>query len=210
MRERDVLCVLWVLGHVHAGPACRDDEYTETETNSCKRDKLARFDEIGGDTGHGHLLSLMDTDRDGAVTAGEARTSGVRPEHFAYYDVEPDGQLGYEEFLKFSRERKLFRHADLTAPPPPGHLEPLGAHRLPNSSAAVDVVDYLAGETLEPARFWGTYVEGHRPLLLRGVGAGSVAQERWSREYLAEKFGHFDVKGPGPPGAVKCPQRFPV
>ena len=37
--------------------------------------------------------------------------------------------------------------------------------------------------------FWKTYVAGHKPLVLRGIGAQSEGLKKWSMEYVEENFG---------------------
>jgi hypothetical protein len=155
---------------------------------------MAEFARYDGDGGHNQAFHRMDRDRNRVISIKEAAEHGVDEKWLRYYDGRfggvRDGSLTYQEFVAFFRERKLYQKADFSGPDPPGHMKPLGSHRPP-----VEGPDEIAeGKSIEPRVFWKTYVAGHKPLVLRGIGAQSEGLKKWSMEYVEENFGWVDVK----------------
>jgi hypothetical protein len=160
----------------------------------------AHIEEIrsyGGDSIHEHVLQSFDRDGDHAVSLAEARARGLGAVHFAYYDTSPTNQkLDYDEWIRCARELPQYAAADLTAPPPPGHMRPLGQHGTPAALGELaDLLEFAPGAAPpHPRDFWREQVAKHRPALLRGAGRFSVAASRWSESYLLEHHGDIAVK----------------
>ena len=70
---------------------------------------------------------------------------------------------------------------------PAGHLQIFGLQRPPKSP----VVQY--NTILKPQEFWDKHVSKYEPLVFRGALANSPALQRWTDEYLKEKYGDLDV-----------------
>eukprot|EP00112_Aurelia_sp_Birch-Aquarium-sp1_P010306 Seg2206.2 transcript_id=Seg2206.2/GoldUCD/mRNA.D3Y31 product="JmjC domain-containing protein 7" protein_id=Seg2206.2/GoldUCD/D3Y31 len=71
----------------------------------------------------------------------------------------------------------------------PAHMKPFGAHMDP---APVD--EFKDGEMPSAQDFWSNYVKKRKPVVFRGAAKNSPAMEKWTDEYLAEKFGDFEVR----------------
>lgn len=148
------------------------------------------FRRLTGDDQHSILLEHFDRNFDQSVSWKEASARGALRRHFDYYDTDSSGILEYQEFMKFARERNLYlarSDEELNGPAPKGHLQPLGAHS--NASLPVDILD----GPVDPQVFWSSYIEQHRPVLLRGVDKG-VAWEKWDEGYIRDKFNWVNLK----------------
>lgn len=153
--------------------------------------------QAGSDSVHEDLLDRFDHDGDHKVNYEEARANGLGAVHFAYYDTSPtDQMLDYREWMRCARELPQYAAADLAAPAPPGHLQPLGQHGTPAPMGdLVDVLEYKEGTPPpHPRKFWTNQVEAHRPALLRGAARFSPAASRWTEKYLHERYGDVAVK----------------
>ena len=71
----------------------------------------------------------------------------------------------------------------------PAHMKPFGAHMDP---ASVD--EFKEGEMPSAQDFWSKYVKKSKPVVFRGAAKNSPAMTKWTDEYLAEKFGDFEVR----------------
>jgi hypothetical protein len=155
------------------------------------------IESVGGDGMHEMLLERFDRNGDRAVDIEEARRHGIGAVHFAYYDTSPiDRILDYSEWMRCARELPQYASADLAAPTPAGHLQPLGQHGTPAPlGELVDVLEFKAGTAPpHPREFWRNQVETHRPALLHGAANFSPAATLWSEDYLVERFGEVAVK----------------
>lgn len=70
---------------------------------------------------------------------------------------------------------------------PAGHLKPFGYHKPPLGP----VKEYKT--VLHPQVFWEEHVIKNLPLVFRGALKESPAIDRWSDDYLKEKYGELDV-----------------
>ncbi|XP_071479213.1 tRNA wybutosine-synthesizing protein 5-like [Diadema antillarum] len=70
---------------------------------------------------------------------------------------------------------------------PTGHLRPFGYQKKPVSR----VKEYR--EPLSPKHFWEDHVRTREPLVYRKAVLESPAIEKWTDEYLREKYGDLDV-----------------
>ncbi|XP_020631250.1 uncharacterized protein LOC110068214 [Orbicella faveolata] len=70
---------------------------------------------------------------------------------------------------------------------PAGHLQMFGLQRPPKAP----VVQY--NTVLKPQEFWEKHVSKYEPLVFRGALANSPALQKWTDEYLKEKYGDLDV-----------------
>lgn len=70
---------------------------------------------------------------------------------------------------------------------PAGHLQMFGLQRPPNGP----VVEY--NTVLKPQEFWEAHVSKDEPLVFRQALANSPALQKWTDEYLKEKYGDLDV-----------------
>lgn len=70
---------------------------------------------------------------------------------------------------------------------PAGHLQMLGLQRPPKGP----VVEY--NTVLKPQEFWDSHVSLNEPLVFRQAIAESPALEKWTDDYLKEKYGDLDV-----------------
>lgn len=70
---------------------------------------------------------------------------------------------------------------------PAGHLQMFGLQRPPKAP----VVQY--NTVLKPQKFWEKHVSKYEPLVYRGALANSPALQKWTDEYLKEKYGDLDV-----------------
>lgn len=70
---------------------------------------------------------------------------------------------------------------------PTGHLQMFGLQRPPNGP----VVEY--NTVLKPQEFWETHVSKSEPLVFRQAITDSPARQKWTDEYLKEKYGDLDV-----------------
>lgn len=175
-------------------PGAADCEDTTAQLLSAHIDATRQ---AGGDAMHEVLLNRFDRNGDRAVDFEEARSHGLGTAHFAYYDTSPtDRVLDYTEWMRCARELPQYATADLAAPAPPGHLQPLGKH---GASARLgelaDVLEFEEGAPpTHPRVFWRNQVAMHRPALLRGAARFSPAASLWSEDYLLERHGDVAVK----------------
>ena len=70
---------------------------------------------------------------------------------------------------------------------PAGHLKMFGLQRPPIGP----VVEY--NTVLKPQQFWDAHVSQNQPLVFRQAIADSTAVDKWTDEYLKEKYGDLDV-----------------
>lgn len=70
---------------------------------------------------------------------------------------------------------------------PAGHLQMFGLQRPPKGP----VVEY--NTVLKPQEFWDSHVSLNEPLVFRQGIAESPALEKWTDDYLKEKYGDLDV-----------------
>lgn len=70
---------------------------------------------------------------------------------------------------------------------PAGHLQMFGLQKPPNGP----VVEY--NTVLKPQEFWEAHVSKDEPLVFRQALANSPALQKWTDEYLKEKYGDLDV-----------------
>ncbi|KAA0152573.1 hypothetical protein FNF29_03800 [Cafeteria roenbergensis] len=74
---------------------------------------------------------------------------------------------------------------------PPGHMEPLGAHRPSDGPIATEE----DGASVAPRDLWHKYVKPRVPVILRGVAAGWPALSRWRDDAaLARAYGWLEVR----------------
>ena len=176
---------------------CPGDANCEDTPHLLRSARLNAIQQAGGDSMHEALLQNFDRNQDMAVDLQEARRLGLGAVHFAYYDTSPTNQiLDYNEWMRCARELQQYAAADLAAPAPPGHLQPLGLH---GTSAPlgefVDVLEFKKETApVHPRKFWHNQVEMHRPALLRGAAQFSPAASLWSEDYLLARFGDVAVK----------------
>ena len=90
------------------------------------------------------------------------------------------------------------------APPPPGHLQPLGgwprgaiadggtAHR--PARAPIRTYRGAAAQPPPAAGFWLEHVDCLQPALFKGMATRSPAHRRWDDAYLSQQFGDARVK----------------
>lgn len=71
---------------------------------------------------------------------------------------------------------------------PTGHLRPLGWQNRAEAPVHEESV------SLEPEKFWDTYINKSKPTVIRGLVLGSDAVERWTDIYLNRVYGHLDIK----------------
>jgi hypothetical protein len=76
----------------------------------------------------------------------------------------------------------------VTSGSPVGHLQPLGAHRRPETSLPVET------GFIPPKRFFDEYVVPRRPVVFRGAADSWPARYLWSDEYLRSKIGKKKVE----------------
>ena len=69
------------------------------------------------------------------------------------------------------------------------HMKPFGAHMPPE---AVD--EYPEGEFPTPQDFWTKHVKQRKPVVLRGASKSSPSFEKWTDEYLEERYGGLEVR----------------
>lgn len=69
-----------------------------------------------------------------------------------------------------------------------GYNKPLGRHR--NSDGHIDIFD----EVPAPQEFWDKCIHIQKPCLFRGAGSNFPAKEKWTNEYLIDRFGDLEVK----------------
>ena len=61
---------------------------------------------------------------------------------------------------------------------PPGHMQPLGSHRL--MEGEIERIDYVP----DPVTFYETYEEHSRPVILHQAIAKTWAVKMWTDDYL--------------------------
>ncbi len=131
------------------------------DTAHLLRAHIDMIESVGGDGMHEMLLERFDRNGDRAVDIEEARRHGIGAVHFAYYDTSPiDRILDYSEWMRCARELPQYASADLAAPTPAGHLQPLGQHGTPAPlGELVDVLEFKAGTAPpHPREFWRNQV----------------------------------------------------
>lgn len=169
---------------------CGDERELAPHINDLRR--------YGNDHIHEELLQRFDASGDRRVSVAEAARQGLGKLHFAYYDTAPtDGALSYGEWTRCARELVQYADADLSQPPPPGHLQPLGRHGTPAPFGQLaDLLEFSHDTPLpvHPRRFWREQVAAHRPALLRGAGKFSPAAKRWTEDFLLKQHGNVAVK----------------
>ncbi|XP_077985372.1 uncharacterized protein LOC144440018 [Glandiceps talaboti] len=70
---------------------------------------------------------------------------------------------------------------------PAGHLKPFGHQREPDDK----VIEY--DKVIHPKDFWENHVSKNIPLVFRGGAAHSSGLQKWTDEYLKERYGDLDV-----------------
>ena len=69
------------------------------------------------------------------------------------------------------------------------HMKPFGAHMPPEN------VDEFTDENLPaPQEFWKKYVKKRKPVVFRGAASNSPAFKKWTDDFLADKYGNFEVR----------------